>query len=180
LGLGGAAFCLPQIPDAAAVTIVVGVIGATVMPHAICIHSGLIQNRAAARVDSERRTPLRFSSVEDVLAPAVAGLANMAMIMMASAAFHQSYSDVAEIGAAHRSLAPRLGGVVAMVFLFSLLASGAPNSAVGMMASQPVIQGFVGCRIPSLVRRLVTMVPAFVVGRAASTQPMRLSSAGWR
>ena len=89
---------LPQIPDAAALTIAVGIIGATVMPHAIYLHSGLTQNRAAARDDDERRTLLRFSNVEVVLALAVAGLVNMAMIMMASAAFHQGHSDVAEIG----------------------------------------------------------------------------------
>ncbi|MGA2492407.1 MAG: Nramp family divalent metal transporter [Roseiarcus sp.] len=154
---------LPQIPDAAALTIAVGIIGATVMPHAIYLHSGLTQNRAPARDDDERRTLLRFSNVEVVLALAVAGLVNMAMIMMASAAFHQGHSDVAEIGTAYHSLAPLLGGAAATVFLVSLLASGVSSSAVGTMAGQLVMQGFVGFRIPLLVRRLVTMVPAFVV-----------------
>jgi manganese transport protein len=154
---------LPQIPDAAALTIAVGIIGATVMPHAIYLHSGLTQNRAAARDDDERRTLLRFSNVEVVVALAVAGLVNMAMIMMASAAFHQGHSDVAEIGTAYHSLAPLLGGAAATVFLVSLLASGVSSSAVGTMAGQLVMQGFVGFRIPLLVRRLVTMVPAFVV-----------------
>ena len=154
---------LPQIPDAAALTIAVGIIGATVMPHAIYLHSGLTQNRASARDDAERRTLLRFSNVEVVFALAVAGLVNMAMIMMASAAFHQGHSDVAEIGAAYHSLAPLLGGAAATVFLISLLASGVSSSAVGTMAGQLVMQGFVGFRIPLLVRRLVTMVPAFVV-----------------
>ena len=154
---------LPQIPDAAALTIAVGIIGATVMPHAIYLHSGLTQNRAPARDDDERRTLLRFSNVEVVVALAVAGLVNMAMIMMASAAFHQGHSDVAEIGTAYHSLAPLLGGAAATVFLVSLLASGVSSSAVGTMAGQLVMQGFVGFRIPLLVRRLVTMVPAFVV-----------------
>jgi manganese transport protein len=154
---------LPQIPDAAALTIAVGIIGATVMPHAIYLHSGLTQNRAPARDDAERRTLLRFSNVEVVVALAIAGLVNMAMILMASAAFHQGHSDVAEIGTAYHSLAPRLGGAAATVFLVSLLASGVSSSAVGTMAGQLVMQGFVGFRIPLLVRRLVTMVPAFVV-----------------
>ena len=154
---------LPQIPDAAALTIAVGIIGATVMPHAIYLHSGLTQNRASARDDVERRTLLRFSNVEVVIALAVAGLVNMAMIMMASAAFHQGHSDVAEIGSAYHSLAPLLGGAAATVFLVSLLASGVSSSAVGTMAGQLVMQGFIGFRIPILVRRLVTMVPAFVV-----------------
>jgi len=154
---------LPQIPDAAALTIAVGIIGATVMPHAIYLHSGLTQNRAPARDDAERRTLLRFSNVEVVVALAIAGLVNMAMILMASAAFHQGHSDVAEIGTAYHSLAPLLGGAAATVFLVSLLASGVSSSAVGTMAGQLVMQGFVGFRIPLLVRRLVTMVPAFVV-----------------
>jgi len=154
---------LPQIPDAAALTISVGIIGATVMPHAIYLHSGLTQNRAPARDDDERRTLLRFSNVEVVLALAVAGLVNMAMIMMASAAFHQGHSDVAEIETAYHTLTPLLGGAAAAVFLVSLLASGVSSSAVGTMAGQLVMQGFVGFKIPLVVRRLVTMVPAFVV-----------------
>jgi len=153
----------PQLPDAAALTVAVGVIGATVMPHAIHLHSGLTQNRGSARDDDERRTLLRFSNTEVVLALAVAGLVNMAMIMMASAAFHQGHSDVAEIETAYHTLAPLLGGGAAAVFLVSLLASGVSSSAVGTMSGQLVMQGFVGFKIPLLVRRVVTMVPAFVV-----------------
>ena len=153
----------PQLPDAAALTVAVGVIGATVMPHAIYLHSGLTQNRGSARDDDERRTLLRFSNTEVVLALAVAGLINMAMIMMASAAFHQGHSDVAEIETAYHTLAPLLGGGAAAVFLVSLLASGVSSSAVGTMSGQLVMQGFVGFKIPLLVRRVVTMVPAFVV-----------------
>jgi manganese transport protein len=153
----------PQLPDAAALTVAVGVIGATVMPHAIYLHSGLTQNRGSARDDDERRMLLRFSNTEVVLALAVAGLVNMAMIMMASAAFHQGHSDVAEIETAYHTLAPLLGGGAAAVFLVSLLASGVSSSAVGTMSGQLVMQGFVGFKIPLLVRRVVTMVPAFVV-----------------
>ena len=154
---------LPQLPDAAALTIAVGIIGATVMPHAIYLHSGLTQNRAPARNDRERRTLLRFSNREVVVALAVAGLVNMAMVMMASAAFHNGHSDVAEIETAYHTLTPLLGGAAAAVFLVSLLASGVSSSVVGTMAGQIVMQGFVGFRIPLWVRRLVTMVPAFVV-----------------
>jgi manganese transport protein len=153
---------LPQLPDAAALTIAVGIIGATVMPHAIYLHSGLTQNRAPARNDRERRTLLRFSNREVVVALAVAGLVNMAMVMMASAAFHNGHSDVAEIETAYHTLT-LLGGAAAAVFLISLLASGVSSSVVGTMAGQIVMQGFVGFRIPLWVRRLVTMVPAFVV-----------------
>ena len=98
-----------------------------------------------------------------VIALAIAGLVNMAMVMMASAAFHAGHSDVAEIETAYHTLAPLLGIGAAGVFLLSLIASGISSSAVGTMAGQMIMQGFVGFRIPIWLRRLVTMVPAFVV-----------------
>ena len=89
------------MPDAGALTIAVGIVGATVMPHAIYLHSGLTQNRAPARNDDERRKLLRFSNIEVLIALAVAGLVNMAMVMMAASAFHAGHSDVAEIETAY-------------------------------------------------------------------------------
>lgn len=162
---GAAAYhsVVPSVPDAAALTIAVGIIGATVMPHAIYLHSGLTQNRAPARKESERRRLVRFSNIEVLIALAVAGLVNMAMVMMAAAAFHAGHSDVAEIETAYHTLSPLLGPLAAGIFLVSLLASGISSSAVGTMAGQMIMQGFVGFRIPIWVRRLVTMIPAFVV-----------------
>lgn len=154
---------LPQIPDSAALTIAVGIIGATVMPHAVYLHSGLTQGRAPARNDAERRQLLRFSNREVIAALAIAGLVNMAMLMMASGAFHAGHPDVAEIETAYHTLTPLLGIGAAGVFLLSLIASGISSSAVGTMAGQMIMQGFVGFRIPIWVRRLVTMVPAFIV-----------------
>ena len=154
---------VPQLQDAAAVTIAVGIIGATVMPHAIYLHSGLTQARTIARDDEDRRNLVRYSNKEVVVALAFAGAVNMAMLMMASAAFHAGHSDVAEIETAYHTLTPILGAGAASVFLISLLASGVSSSAVGTMAGQVIMQGFVGFRIPILVRRLVTMAPAFVV-----------------
>ncbi len=153
----------PQIPDASALTIAVGIIGATIMPHAIFLHSGLTQDRAAARDDGERRQLVRFSNIEVIVALAVAGLVNMAMVLMASSAFHQGHSDVAQIETAYSTLTPLLGAGAAGVFLTALLASGLSSSAVGTMAGQMIMQGFVGFRIPIIVRRLVTMIPAFIV-----------------
>jgi manganese transport protein len=163
---GAAAFhtVVPQLPDAAAVTIAVGIVGATViMPHAIYLHSGLTQARMPVRGDADRRKLLSYSNREVVVALTMAGLVNMAMVMMASAAFHQGHSDVAEIETAYHTLTPLLGTAAATVFLISLLASGISSSAVGTMAGQTIMQGFVGFRIPIWLRRLVTMVPAFVV-----------------
>lgn len=154
---------IPSMPDAAALTISVGIIGATVMPHAVYLHSGLTQHRVPGADARERRMLLRFSNRECVIALAIAGAVNMAMVMMASAAFHEGHSDVAEIETAYRTLTPLLGGAAASVFLVSLMASGISSSAVGTMAGQMIMQGFVGFRIPIWVRRMVTMVPAFVV-----------------
>ena len=154
---------VPQFPDGAALTIAVGIVGATIMPHAIFLHSGLTQNRAPARNDRERRQLLRFSNIEVVIALGVAGLINMAMVIMAASAFHEGHSDVAEIETAYRTLTPLLGAGAAGAFLTALLASGLSSSAVGTMAGQMIMQGFVGFRIPIIVRRLVTMIPAFVV-----------------
>ena len=154
---------LPSIPDATAVTIAVGIVGATVMPHAIYLHSGLTQNRAPGADGRERRILLRFSNRECIVALTLAGAVNMAMVMMASAAFHAGHTDVSEIQTAYRTLTPLLGAGAAAVFLLSLMASGISSSVVGTMAGQMIMQGFVGFRIPIWVRRLVTMVPAFVV-----------------
>ena len=154
---------VPTLPDAGALTIAVGIVGATVMPHAIFLHSGLTQNRAPARNDKERRQLLRFSNIEVLAALAVAGLVNMAMVAMAASAFHEGHRDVAEIETAYSTLTPLLGAGAAGLFLTALLASGLSSSAVGTMAGQMIMQGFVGFRIPILARRLATMIPAFVV-----------------
>jgi manganese transport protein len=154
---------VPQLQDTMAITIAVGIVGATVMPHAIYLHSGLTQARMPVRDDTDRRKLLAYSNREVIVALALAGAVNMAMLMMASAAFHAGHSDVAEIETAYHTLAPLLGTGAAVVFLISLLASGISSSAVGTMAGQTIMQGFVGFRIPIWVRRLVTMIPAFVV-----------------
>lgn len=162
-GDAGAGLITPDLPDAAALTIAVGIIGATVMPHAIYLHSGLTQNRALVRDDADRRTVLKFSNIEVVVALAAAGLVNMAMVMMAASAFHAGYSEVAEIETAYHTLTPLLGGAAAAVFLISLIASGISSSVVGTMAGQLIMQGFLRLRLPIWFRRAVTMVPAFAV-----------------
>ena len=154
---------LPRIPIAEALTVSVGIIGATVMPHAIYIHSGLTQNRAPSRNDSERHKLIRFSNREVLITLAIAGAVNMAMVMMASAAFHARHSDVADIQTAYHTLTPLLGIGAAGIFLVSLMASGISSSVVGTMAGQMIMQGFVGFRIPVWLRRVITMTPAFMV-----------------
>jgi manganese transport protein len=154
---------VPQIADAEALLLAVGIIGATVMPHAVYLHSGLTQARMPVRDDNERRKLLGFSNQEVIIALAVAGLVNMAMVMMASSAFHAGHPEVAEIETAYHTLTPLLGIGAAGVFLVSLIASGISSSTVGTMAGQMIMQGFVAFRIPIWVRRLVTILPALVI-----------------
>jgi len=154
---------VPQLADSGAVTLAVGIVGATVMPHAIYLHSGLTQARGGARNDAGRRRLIRFSNIEVLVALSMAGLVNMAMVMMAAAAFNNGHAEVAEIETAYHTLIPLFGGAAAGVFLVSLIASGLSSSAVGTMAGQVIMQGFVGFRIPIWLRRAVTMLPAFVV-----------------
>ncbi len=159
----GMGLVVPGLADGHAVTLAVAIIGATVMPHAIYLHSGLTQARATLRNDRERTTLIRYSNREVMVALGFAGLVNLAMVMMSASAFHIGHSDVAEIETAYYTLAPLLGSAAAGIFLVSLMASGLSSSVVGTMAGQVIMQGFVGFRIPIWVRRLVTMLPSFAV-----------------
>jgi manganese transport protein len=152
-----------QVPDADALMISVGIVGATVMPHALFLHSGLTQHRASVRTELERARLLKFSNIEVVIALTIAGLINIAMVIMAAGAFHDGHPDVAEIETAYHTLAPLLGFGASGIFLLSLIASGISSSVVGTMAGQMIMQGFVGFRIPLWLRRAVTMVPSLVV-----------------
>jgi len=153
----------PALAGPHSLMIAVGIVGATVMPHAIYLHSSLTKNRVPVHNDEEKRSALRFSNVEVLAALGLAGLVNMAMIASAAAVFHASHADVATIETAYQTLVPLLGGAAAAVFLTSLLASGFSSSVVGTMAGQVIMQDFVRFAIPLWLRRVVTMIPAFVV-----------------
>src|ERR1700722_11913911 len=154
---------VPQLAGPESVTLAVGIIGATVMPHAIYLHSSLTQNRMPARNDTERRKIISYSNREVLVALGVAGLVNMAMLAMAARVFHEGHDDIAAIETAYHTLVPLLGLGAAAVFMASLLASGLSSSVVGTMAGQTIMQDFVHFRIPLWVRRLATMIPATVV-----------------
>jgi manganese transport protein len=155
---------VPRLDGTDALTLAVGIFGATVMPHAIYLHSGLTQDRIVPRNDGERRKLIRFSNREVVMALGLAGLVNMAMVAMAASVFHDGVHDgIASIETAYHTLIPLMGVSAAAVFLTSLIASGLSSSAVGTMAGQVIMQGFVHFHIPLWVRRIVTMVPAIVV-----------------
>jgi manganese transport protein len=159
----GSALLTPSIQDSEALLIAVGIVGATVMPHAIYLHSALTQSRTLLSSDDERERVLRYSNREVVAALIVAGGINMAMVMTAAAAFNSGHPDVAEIETAYHTLTPLLGAGAAAAFLVSLIASGVSSSVVGTMGGQVILQGFFRRSIPIWLRRLVTMVPAFVV-----------------
>jgi manganese transport protein len=154
---------VPQLAGLDSVTLAVGIVGATVMPHAIYLHSALMTNRVRASTQEQRRRLVKFSNIEVAIALGLAGLVNMAMVAMASTMFHQGHADVGEIETAYHTLLPLMGGVAAGAFMASLLASGLSSSVVGTMAGQVIMQDFVGFRIPLWVRRAVTMVPALIV-----------------
>jgi manganese transport protein len=154
---------VPQLAGPDSITLAVGIIGATVMPHAIYLHSSLTQRRMPARTDAERRRILKFSNREVLLALGVAGLVNMAMLAMAATVFHQGHADVASIETAYHTLVPLLGVGAGAVFMASLLASGISSSVVGTMAGQTIMQDFVHVRIPLWVRRVATMIPATII-----------------
>lgn len=160
--LAGGAFdlALPQ----GATYLAVGIIGATVMPHVVFLHSSLTQNRVRPSDEAEARAIYRYELVDVVLALGAAGVINVAMLVVAASAFHSSgHVEVATIGQAYEMLTPLLGPAAAVVFAIALLASGVSSSAVGTMSGQVIMQGFVRFSIPLWLRRAVTMVPSFVV-----------------
>jgi manganese transport protein len=155
---------VPWMGNSNAVLLSVGVIGATVMPHAVYLHSSLTQNRVVPRNDTEKRKIARFNTKEVVIALTLAGFVNLSMMFMAASVFHGSgHTEVADISTAYQTLTPLLGSASAAVFLVSLLASGISSSAVGTMAGQVIMQGFVGFSIPLWFRRVITMLPTFII-----------------
>ncbi|MCA1598957.1 MAG: Nramp family divalent metal transporter [Chloroflexi bacterium] len=146
------------------ILISVGIIGATIMPHVVYLHSALMQDRVVPRSEAEAKRIFRFTIPDVLIAMTLAGLINMAMLYMAASTFHaHGFTAVADIPAAYRTLAPLLGPAASAVFAISLLASGLSSSTVGTMAGQVIMQGFVGFTIPLWVRRLVTMAPAVLI-----------------
>ena len=154
---------VPEIADADALTLAVGIVGATIMPHAIYLHSALMPGRTPMRNRAEKAAVIRYSNIEVLIALGFAGLVNLAMVAMAASMFHRGHPEVAQIETAYHVLLPLMGGFAAVVFMASLLASGVSSSVVGTMAGQTIMADFVGFRTPLWLRRLLTMLPAFVV-----------------
>jgi manganese transport protein len=166
-GAAAGAIVVPRFSGTESILLASGILGATVMPHVIYLHSALTQDRVVARDAEQRRRLFRFELVDVVIAMVLAGLINMSMLLMAATTFWARGVDVTAandiIFESYRTLTPLLGGAASTFFAISLLASGLSSSAVGTMAGQVIMGGFLGRQIPIWVRRLITMIPALIV-----------------
>jgi manganese transport protein len=155
---------LPGLSGTGSLYLAVGIIGATVMPHAIYLHSALTNGRMPVRDEHERARVLRFERLDVVIALGLAGLVNIAMLAVAAKLFHTgTLSGLTSLQQAHHELGRLVGGTAAIAFAVALLASGTSSSSVGTYAGQVVMAGFVNLRIPLLARRAVTMLPALAI-----------------
>ncbi|MEO5511938.1 MAG: Nramp family divalent metal transporter [Longimicrobiales bacterium] len=154
----------PRFQGSESLLLAVGILGATVMPHVIFLHSSLTQDRIRPTTDKQARLLLRYTIIDVVIAMGIAGLINGAMLIMAASTFHTAgHVGIASIEEAYQTLTPLLGPLAGGVFAISLLASGLSSSTVGTMAGQVIMQGFLHWHVPMWVRRAVTMLPALVI-----------------
>src|SRR3989441_12246341 len=155
---------VPQFAGSESVLLAVGILGATVMPHVIYLHSALLQERVLPKSEDQARRLYRFTRIDVGIAMTIAGLINVAMLVTAASTFYTNgLTHVASLETAHRTLRGILGGASSTLFALALLGSGLSSSTVGTLAGQVVMQGFIRRRIPIWVRRLVTMLPALIV-----------------
>jgi len=155
---------VPQFSGTESVLLATGILGATVMPHVIYLHSALTQNRIITRHPEQQRKLFHYELIDIFIAMGLAGLINMAMLIMAASTFFNAgLTEIGTIQEAHRTLEPLLGSAASWIFAISLLASGLSSSSVGTMAGQVIMQGFLHFHIPAWIRRLVTMFPSLIV-----------------
>jgi manganese transport protein len=155
---------IPNLGSSSFVYLAVGIVGATVMPHAIYLHSALTNGRVPMRNDAERSKVLRFERLDVIVALGLAGVINLAMLAVAAKLFHTpALAGLSTITDAHHQFSRLVGGGAAVAFAVALLASGTSSSSVGTFAGQVVMAGFVNIRVPLAVRRAVTMAPALIV-----------------
>ena len=155
---------IPGFDGTESVLLAAGILGATVMPHVIYLHSALTKPRAKGRSEEERSRLIRFERIDVVIAMAIAGLVNMSMLIVAAAAFHsRGLTDVVDLEEVHALLGPILGGSAPVLFALALLASGLSSSSVGTLAGQVIMEGFIHRRIPLWLRRGITMAPAIAI-----------------
>ena len=154
----------PQFAGTESVLISVGILGATVMPHVIYLHSALTQRRVVGKSEEDRRRIFRFERTDVIIAMTIAGVVNMSMMIMAAGIFHsRGLTDIADLDKVYDGLGSIVSSHAAIIFGIALLASGLSSSSIGTLAGQVVMQGFINRQIPVFLRRAITMAPAFVV-----------------
>lgn len=154
---------VPMLPNGEAVLIAVGMLGATVMPHVIYLHSQLVQCRRTGDSDGEKLKHLKMEKIDITVAMNIAFIVNAAMVVVSAAVFFRNGMVVDTIEQAQRSLEPLVGSLSSGAFGIALLASGLSSSAVGTMAGQTIMKGFVNISIPVNLRRIITMTPAMII-----------------
>lgn len=154
----------PRFDGTGSVLLAVGILGATVMPHVIYLHSALTQNRVPTDDPGERLRLFRFERTDVIIAMLIAGAVNMSMVIMAAAVFHsRGLTDVADIDAVYHGLTELVGSHASLAFGIALLASGLSATSVGTLAGQVVMQGFIHRQIPVFLRRAITLAPALAI-----------------
>lgn len=154
---------MPSLPNGEAVMIAVGMLGATVMPHVIYLHSQLVQQRNENLTEQQKKKHLKMERIDITIAMNIAFVINAAMVIVSAAVFYKNGMAVETIEQAHQSLAPLLGAASSGAFGLALIASGLSSSVVGTMAGTTIMQGFVGLKISDNITRLVTMLPAMLI-----------------
>lgn len=154
---------MPSLPNGEAVLIAVGMLGATVMPHVIYLHSQLVQNRNIELTEPEKKKYLKMERLDIMIAMNIAFIVNAAMLIVSAAVFFRNGIKVDTIEQAQQTLSPLLGAASGAVFAIALIASGLSSSAVGTMAGQTIMQGFVGLKIKDNVTRVITMFPGMLI-----------------
>lgn len=154
---------MPSLPNGEAVLIAAGMLGATVMPHVIYLHSELVQCRNNGLSLTEKKKHLQMEKIDVIIAMNIAFLVNAAMVVVSASVFFSRGMAVESIEQAHRSLEPLLGTLSSAAFGAALLASGFSSSSVGTMAGETIMDGFVDIKIPAIVRRIITMLPGAII-----------------
>jgi len=154
---------IPSLSNSGAIVIAVGMLGATVMPHVIYLHSQLVQHRSEDTSEEGKKHHLKMEKIDIAVAMNIAFFVNAAMVIVSAAVFFRNGIIVNTIESAHKSLEPLLGSLSSGAFGIALLASGLSSSVVGTMAGQTIMKGFVNIQIPINLRRLITIIPALIV-----------------
>ncbi|MBT9287345.1 MULTISPECIES: Nramp family divalent metal transporter [Bacillus] len=154
---------IPKIDGMDSVLLATGILGATVMPHAIYLHSALTQRRVVGKTDSERKKIFRFETIDILIAMVIAGAINASMLIVAAALFFKNGLYVEDLDVAYQQFGHYIGPASAILFGIGLLAAGLSSSSVGTLSGDIIMQGFIRYRIPLYLRRFITIIPPMII-----------------